>query len=263
MFAVGKSGAVDIIGERKGFRRGIIAVKKRMEAVLNRRLPRSSAGMLNAMILGGRSEAPKYINTALQRTGTVHILAVSGLHVGIVAFIVLAGLKLLAMPYRWRYATAMIILLGYCFLTGARIPIVRATIMAEVLLAGVLLFRSYDPLSALSLAACLILIVCPQQLFDVGFQLSFISVFFDNGFLQGFRSDLARVEGGGGCAAIFNRVFFSVLDGVDRHSRGCRLLFSFGDSGGNHCQYDNCSVAVFNRGQWVYIADQCRVGPVC
>lgn len=95
---------------------------------------------------------------------------------GIVVFVLSLFLKALGIKRHMRYAIVIISLIFYCLLTGARPPVIRATIMATLLLVGYFLRRQTQILHSLSLAALFILMLNPHQLFNVGFQLSFASV---------------------------------------------------------------------------------------
>lgn len=180
MLSVSKKGKVIFTGNNHGnpVKKMAFLLKGKVKQMITSHLSPEAAGILSAVILGFRGEVPQFVNKALQQTGTVHILAVSGLHVGIIAIVILALLKIFISGYRLRYALLIVILIFYCLLTGLRISVVRATIMAVVFLLSVLVNRDYDPFSALSFAAGIILCFNPNQLFDLGFQLSFISVFF-------------------------------------------------------------------------------------
>jgi len=178
ILAVGKDKQVVFTGKNFAnfFRKTALVFKAKISRIIRHNLSPNAAGLINAMILGKRNEVPQFFNQDLVRTGTVHILAVSGLHVGIIVVISLALLTILGMPYTWRYALVILVLVFYCVLTGLRVSVVRATIMGVILLFGILLRRDYEPYSALSLAAFIILLFCPRQIFDIGFQLSFASV---------------------------------------------------------------------------------------
>ncbi|MFH2138859.1 MAG: ComEC/Rec2 family competence protein [Candidatus Omnitrophota bacterium] len=178
ILSVGKQGKITVEQSKQNnsIKTIILSLKSKVKQMINVHLSENAGKIMSAMILGDREDVPRFINTALQRTGTVHILAVSGLHVGIVAMIIISLLKLCQMPFRLRYLLAIIALCGFCIFTGGRVSVVRATIMTVVFLSGVLLNRDYDPYSALSLSALIILYVNPWQLFEVGFQLSFACV---------------------------------------------------------------------------------------
>ena len=154
----------------------VYKIRNKSADILSKNLKSSPAGIFSAMILGERSKIPPYLNRLFIQTGTVHILAISGLHVGIIAFILELLLKALRIRRRLRYLVIIFLLILYCLLTGARSSVIRATIMAIVLLSGFLLKKETQITHSLSLAALIILMANPRELFNIGFQLSFISV---------------------------------------------------------------------------------------
>jgi competence protein ComEC len=151
-------------------------LRHKSSSVLIENLNSTQAGVLSAMILGDRSRISPQLRRLFIQTGTMHILAISGLHVGIIAFILELFLKVLGLRRRWRYLVIIFLLIFYCFLTGARPSVIRATIMAVVLLLSFLLKREIQISHSLALTALIILTANPRQLFNLGFQLSFVSV---------------------------------------------------------------------------------------
>ncbi|MCM8771196.1 MAG: ComEC family competence protein [Candidatus Omnitrophica bacterium] len=151
-------------------------LKHKAQEIIRRYISDIPASILAAMLLGERRQVPPFINQAMIYTGTVHILVVSGFNVGIVAFVLLLFFKIIRIPRRIRYIITIFGLIIYCLLTGASVPVVRATLMAVVILAGYLLRRQADIYNSLFLAAIIILVYNPLQLFNIGFQLSFASV---------------------------------------------------------------------------------------
>jgi competence protein ComEC len=139
-------------------------------------LPSLEANLLRAILLGERQYIPKFLRKIFVQTGTVHILAISGLHIGIIAFIFLTFLKVIRIPRKIRYLITVLFLVFYVFIAGARTSVIRATIMSIVLLGGFIFEKETDILNSLALACFLILLFNPSQLFDIGFQLSFVSV---------------------------------------------------------------------------------------
>jgi len=174
---VGKNGFIKKLGEGPNFFK-YFAYKIRNKGInlLFKSLPFAQAAIFSAMLLGERSYIPPYFNRLFIQTGTIHILAVSGLHVGIVALILNIFLKVIGFKKRLRYALIIFLLIFYCLLTGSRPPVVRATIMAIVLLIGFLLKRKVLISHSLSIACLFILILNPSEIFDISFQLSFLSV---------------------------------------------------------------------------------------
>jgi len=106
----------------------------------------------------------------------IHILAVSGLHVGFVVLILLIVVDLVRIPRRWQWLVIIIGLIFYAHLTSLKPPVVRAAIMAGVILIGQAFERDTNLFNCLGVAAIIILLWQPLQLFQLGFQLSFAAV---------------------------------------------------------------------------------------
>ena len=137
-----------------------------------------AASLVQAMLLGEAGKVPFSMRDMMIRTGTWHIMVVSGSHTTLVAFIFLLFFKFLKVPRRSRYGLIIVLLVVYCFVTGATSPVVRATVMAIVFLLSYLIERNPLFYNSLALAALIILFCDPTALFNPGFQLSFLSVFF-------------------------------------------------------------------------------------
>ncbi len=151
-------------------------IKHRLREVIVKNLSPFSAGILNALILGDRQDLPRYLLDILMNLGTIHIIAISGFNVGIVAFIILLILKIIKIPRKPRYILTILLLIVYCILTGANAPVVRATVMTVIFLCAYFFEREVNIYNSLSLATLIILTVNPWQLFEISFQLSFLSV---------------------------------------------------------------------------------------
>ena len=108
---------------------------------------------MQAMLIGGRAFFGRDIKIDFQRTGTYHILVVSGINVGILAFALFWALRKL--PFGETAATVLTILLswGYAFVADLGSPIIRATIVLNIYLLTRLLFRDRAGLNALGIAA--------------------------------------------------------------------------------------------------------------
>ncbi|MBU4346684.1 MAG: ComEC family competence protein [Candidatus Omnitrophica bacterium] len=146
------------------------------EGIYFKYLPPTPAGIFTAIILGDRSRLSPYLKRLFMQTGTAHILAVSGLHVGVIVFTLILFLKALGMKRRSCYIIVILCLIFYAILTGARPSVIRATVMAIILLGGFFLKREVNISYSLALAALVILIINPHQLFNLGFKLSFLSL---------------------------------------------------------------------------------------
>ena len=133
-------------------------------------------GVMHALLLGYRALLPADVVQAFRRTGTMHVFAISGLHVGIICAVLVFVINLLRVPRTCRVLVLAPVILLYAFMTGARASAVRAGLMAVTYLAAPLVGRKADAWSALALAGSLILAWRPDQLQDPGFIFSFTAV---------------------------------------------------------------------------------------
>ncbi len=134
------------------------------------------AHLLKGLLLGQRGEIEPSVRTAFARTGVIHVLAVSGLHVGFVLALLLFLLRFFRPPGWLQLTIVLIALLFYSNLTGNKPPVVRASVMAFLVLLGYQLQRPLDVVNILAFAALLLLVANPFALFDASFQLSFLAV---------------------------------------------------------------------------------------
>lgn len=135
-------------------------------------------GMLAAMLYGYRKDVPEEVRDAFRRVGIGHVLAISGLHVGLIAGLLWWLSGWLGWPSRYRAVACLILVLVYLGLSGAMVAAVRATIMACIHLSGIAWGRRSDMLNSLGAAAFLLVLVNPSSPLDVSFQLSFTAVVF-------------------------------------------------------------------------------------
>lgn len=139
-------------------------------------LPRETMPFIYTIWMGERGQVANERYADFLATGTAHILAVSGIHVGIVFFSVLFILQGAGMPRRGRIVIAMAAVLLFAVAAGARVSTLRAAIMLLLGLSAELVRREPDPPTGLGLAAWVLLLYDPAYLFDPGFLLSFSSV---------------------------------------------------------------------------------------
>lgn len=135
-----------------------------------------AGGYAAAMLLGERSLIDPDGRLAFSRLGVAHILAVSGFHVGVIAGVLACPWRLLHLGRRTRYVLTLLVLCMYCLLTGAASSSVRATLMWALYGGGRLCRRRGDSMTLLSVAALVMLVAQPVQLWSAGFQLSFAAV---------------------------------------------------------------------------------------
>lgn len=125
-----------------------------------------------AMALGDSAQAGPQALWAFRNSGTLHVFAVSGLHVALLAIFGAALIHLLGLG-RWRWQILLVLVLGYAWMTGWRPSAARAAIMIALVLLAPLAMRRSDLQNSLGFAATLLLLCSPQTLFSPGFQLSF------------------------------------------------------------------------------------------
>ncbi|OVE75955.1 hypothetical protein BVX97_02840 [bacterium E08(2017)] len=132
--------------------------------------------IIHAVLLGYRSSFSSSLREVFRRTGTLHIFAISGLHVGIIAMLLTFLLKWAGVSRpSWIWYMAPL-LIAYTIATGGRASAVRACVMMILLYLAPVLSRKADTLSAIAAAAVLILMAAPGQINDIGFIYSFTVV---------------------------------------------------------------------------------------
>jgi len=135
------------------------------------------ATLIASMVLGLRGETPTEVKDMFRTTGTLHLFAVSGLNVGMLAVIAVFVLRPLGFGRRVVAAITIPLLFFYALVTGLSPSCVRAAIMATLVLLGLLVERPASVYNSLAAAAVLILAWDTNQLFIPGFQFSFVLVF--------------------------------------------------------------------------------------
>jgi competence protein ComEC len=154
--------------------------RKWAEVAIERlKLEPSKEGIVKALLLGLKSDLTESTKLSFARTGAMHVLAVSGLHVGIifaVFHLLFKGLKEKRFG-QGTYGTLMIVgVWGFAFITGLAPSVNRAAIMFTILIVGKSLKRDVNTYNSIAASAFLMLISNPYLIFDVGFQLSYSAV---------------------------------------------------------------------------------------
>jgi competence protein ComEC len=158
-------------------------------------LPKREAGLLSAICFNTQSLVDDQTMDEMQRTGTIHIVSVSGLHVVILAGALLGVLTVLPMPRAGQLGILAAVLGFYGAATGFNAPIVRAIFMIMAAYAAYLFGRESDVLSSLAFAGIAYLLYRPNEVFSAGFQLSFLTVAGFALFLSRPRSDASSPMG--------------------------------------------------------------------
>lgn len=150
------------------------------------------ARLIAAMTLGARESSPEELEELFRISGTLHLFAVSGMHVGIVAGLLLGGALLLRLPRQSAVLLVIPCVLFYAILTGLSPSAVRAAVMFSAFLAAYALREKPYLLNSLGFSGLVLLLADSQQLFLPGFQLSFMVVFFIALFTAGLHRWIAR-----------------------------------------------------------------------
>jgi competence protein ComEC len=143
---------------------------------LNREGKSQAAAVLSSLVIGDYSQLGNSTREIFQNSGTYHVLVVSGLHVVWIAGIIMAAFRCMRFPERIRYFSAALAILLYAAVIGFQPSITRCLWMFILYLIGRMLVRRSDPANLLFTSALLLLCMEPDWLFEIGFQLSFISV---------------------------------------------------------------------------------------
>jgi ComEC/Rec2-related protein len=169
---------------RHGWGNPIFAIalgcRKAIENIPTRSLEndRPIKALIEGVTFGDRSDFDPDLLDLLQDTGTLHLFVIDGLKVTLLAGISWIAARFFCLPRRWIAAAVVPLLILYCAATGLSAAGLRATLMALFVLIGVALERPVLQLNALSGAGFILLLCNPQELFQLGFQLSFTIVAF-------------------------------------------------------------------------------------
>ena len=152
-------------------------ISRKLKQNIDGVLPANEKAIIVGMLFGGYDGIERSLIKEFSITGIIHILAVSGAHVAIITCFLLWLGRWKRSPFDYKKIVifTMLVIIFFAFLTGLRVPVLRAVIMAIFVLAGQLFDRKADSGSILGLVFLLCLIYQPLWLLDVSFQLSFLS----------------------------------------------------------------------------------------
>jgi competence protein ComEC len=180
IFAAGsvRADRVEVLDGREGSRWG--TWRSRIRRSILRKIhalwPTDEAAVLDAMLIGESSFIGREVKTDFQRTGIYHILVVSGMNVGILAFVVFWTLERLRCNQGLAIALTILLSCGYAYVAESGVPILRPVIMLCIFMCARLLYREGAMLNALGAAALGLLVFDPRAVTDPSFQLTFLSV---------------------------------------------------------------------------------------
>lgn len=185
---VSKESDIVVLREGQGdpFRSFIERYRQHLKEVIRSHAPSPQGEIIQALILGDQKEIPDEVREQFNRTGTSHIIAISGFNIGIIAAFSFFTVRLFLKSSEYLLLRFNIIKIAtivsffpiaiFVFIAGMGASVVRAAIMVFVFMVAILLGKQRDLYNTLSFAAIVILFFDPPALFDVSFQLSFTAV---------------------------------------------------------------------------------------
>lgn len=168
-------------GENKSnyFKRNIIGIQKKFKEILVKYIPnKESLSIALALLIGNKEELASETIDAYSKSGAMHILAVSGLHVGIVYLVFNQVLFFLEKPKlkKWKIVLLILLIWMYAFLTGGSASVLRAATMFTFIAIGKNLQQHVNIYNIIAASAWVLLVYDPYLLWQVGFQLSYLAV---------------------------------------------------------------------------------------
>lgn len=177
-----KTNDVKIIGSQNSLRYYFSNYREKLITNLKKTsLSENSLTVVVALLLGQKHDMSPVIMKEYQAAGAVHILAVSGLHVGIIMYFLLFLLKPIPNTKRANWIKVILIILtlwAFALLAGLTPSIVRSATMFSFLTVGMNIKRTVNIYHTLLVSMLLILLISPSFIYDIGFQLSYLAVFF-------------------------------------------------------------------------------------
>jgi len=155
---------------------GLFNLRKKIESVLKKTFIGDKGILAIGLILGGSQDFSDEFKDAMQKSGTSHLVAVSGYNVSIITI----GFFLLVrqiLSRRVAIVSSITLLVSFCLITGASASVMRASVMGFLYLFAKTLGRKVPPLHLLAVAGFLMILQNPFAIFDIGFQLSFVATF--------------------------------------------------------------------------------------
>jgi competence protein ComEC len=143
--------------------------------------PPNQAALVDSILIGDNDSLGRELLTDFQRTGSYHVLVISGLKVGILALACFWLLRRLRAGELTASAITILLIVSYALFTDIGAPVWRATLMLTLYLCGRMLYRRKSALNTIGAAALVLLMIDPHSLFDASFQLSFLCVLVISG----------------------------------------------------------------------------------
>ncbi|WP_249212583.1 ComEC/Rec2 family competence protein [Acetobacter persici] len=184
--AEGQDGQAICAGPARGFSIRLEPLRERIDARIRQVLPGAAGTVASTVLTGEGASVPRAVREDFSASGLAHLLAVAGLHLGIVLGVLMAVVRLSLSAWMWaalrwpcKEIAALLALLGgaaYVTLTGLHLPALRSLMMAGVVVLGLVAGRRAVSMRGLALAAAVVLLGTPQAVLGVAFQMSFAAV---------------------------------------------------------------------------------------
>lgn len=155
---------------------GLYQLRRKAGSKVDALLPEQEASVMKTMLLGEKGILDEEIKGLYQRNGIAHILAISGLHISMIGMGLYQLLRRAGLKIKLSAILASIIIVLYGMMTGFAVSAIRAIAMFLLQMLAQILGRTYDRITALAVAAVLVLVEQPLYLFHSGFQFSFLCV---------------------------------------------------------------------------------------
>lgn len=162
-------------GNRLGIFNYIDKLRSSIRDCFYRNLSPAAAALAAGFLIGETRDIPANIYSRFRDTGTLHLLAVSGSNVALVVFCFLLVLRPFSLSRHQRAVILLTVIFVFALLSYGEPSVIRASIMAALIIAAGILQRRYNLNNVIAATALIILLYDPTQLFDVGFQLSFVT----------------------------------------------------------------------------------------
>lgn len=158
------------------FHKSLLSLRAYLEKTLEERYDGDDEQLFKALVIGKRKGISPEIRDPFMKTGTSHLLAISGLHMGLIAGAFYLLLLILRFGQKGAACGAALLVVVHIFVAGAGIPVQRAGLMSLVVFISLVTERNTSSLNTFFFALSIILILDPQAVRSIAFQLSFISV---------------------------------------------------------------------------------------
>ncbi|MDO9580767.1 MAG: ComEC/Rec2 family competence protein [Bacteroidales bacterium] len=169
--------SIELLSPAKfSFRKASLLIKSKIVSSLQKIIPEPKSSLLISLMFGSKNNLGSVLEKQIRKCGLSHVIVASGLHLSIITKALSGFLDILCMSNSLNFVFSFLFILSFAFMAGLTPSIIRAAIMAFLLILSRFNFRLYNSFNALLLAAVIMIWLNPMILFwDLGFQLSFLA----------------------------------------------------------------------------------------